>query len=404
MTEATKSPATELSPENHWEGYHLRLFFSADVVGSTAFKQKPEGGANGELGADPAWFGMVLSFYHQAEKAFAQHWENYEKQFQQDGRLWFGEAPEVWKTVGDEVLFTKIVSHPMQAIMAIHAWCHTLDDLRRQLRSKFSLDVKSCVWLADFPLRNQEVVLGHIKSGEDDDYPVLNREGLAAFYGASARSKHNMLRDFIGPAIDTGFRLGALSSPRKLIVSLELAHLLAVEQAYAESNPGWHSKGPSEIRKFVFRYDGKHILKGVLGGHPYPVFWIDLDTESVLNRAEDSLVRSLNPTSHEIKAFTAAMLDEHPKYLARPCFERNEGEPVMAPDHSCIDEGLSKALEDRATHFRMKEERLSQERSDIARKTEGDGEEREASVRAVIEALERLTRGVKPPEPPMSPD
>lgn len=387
-----------LGADRAWDAYHLRLFFSADVVGSTAFKQKPEGETNGSGGVDPAWFGMVLSFYHQAEKAFAQNWEKYERQFSEDNdeSSWFGDAPEVWKTVGDEVLFTKIVTHPMQAVMALHAWCQTLDDLRVQLRSKFGLDVKSCVWLADFPLRNQEVVLGHTKAGDDDDYTVLNRNGLAAFY-SDERASQNMLRDFIGPAIDTGFRLGSFASPRKLIISLELAHLLSIEQAYAESNPGWHSKGPSEIRKFVFRYDGKHALKGVLGGHPYPVFWIDLDTESALNRAEDALIRSGHPTSHAIKAFTTAMLEEYPRYLAKPCFERQNGGSLVAPDHACIDDDIVSKMKDREAYFQMLDAKSEREESDIADPTDMTVSRRTDDIDQMKDAIRRLVESLRDP-------
>lgn len=380
-----------------WDNYQLRLFFSADVVGSTAFKQMPEGGNGGSLGADPRWFEMVLSFYHQAEKAFSERWASYMRHLDgSDGtERWFGEAPEVWKTVGDEVLFTKVVEHPMQAVIATHAWCHALEDMRRQLKEKFKLDVKSCVWLADFPLHNQEVVLGYAQPGSDDDYIALNRKALASFHNGQTIDRRMMLRDFIGPSIDTGFRLGTFASPRKLIISLELAHLLATEQAYAESNPGWHAKGPSQIRKFIFRYEGKHPLKGVIGGSPYPIFWIDLDAESALNRAEDSLIQAVPPTSHQVKDFTGAMLNRFHALLSAPCFFKDESTPDIASIHAVISDNTKAALRSRASAYSLAEEKHAKESRDLESDDEAPLPADTLPQRTQQDILESLRRATK---------
>ena len=373
-----------------WEQYHLRLFFSADIVGSTAFKQKPEGVGGSRPGADPTWFSTVLSFYHQAEKSFNEHWNNYQKAIgsSEDVAHWFGPAPDVWKTVGDEVLFTKRTEHPMQALMAIHAWCQTLSDLRQQLRSKYGLDVKSCVWLADFPLKNQEVVLGHSKPNGEDDFAHLNREALKAFYISDGANKKLLLRDFIGPSIDTGFRLGAFASPRKLIISLELAHLLATEQAHAESNGGWHSRGPSAIKKFSFRYDGKHQLKGVLAGSPYPVFWIDLDPESSIHRTEDELKAAVKPSAHQIKDFTDAMLAEYSSLLGIPMFAESSGR--LAPGHKVIGIEVSDAIDARRTLHQAQKKKQENEEVDIA--SNDDTDTTQKAVRSTADVKSDLTQ------------
>lgn len=306
-----------------WEKPHLRLFFSADIVGSTAFKQKPQaGGISDAQGKFPAWFNMVLAFYHQAEQAFSTNWASFERSCAgEDSRNhWFGPAPELWKTVGDEVLFTKQILHPAQAITSCHAWVRTLDDLRSQLKER-GLDVKSSAWLADFPLRNQEVILRSRLSGDtlsaDDEYPFNNQLSLDAYYDDPSQS---VIRDYIGPSIDTGFRLGSLASARKFVISLELANVLSVEQSKSDRDTRLYSFGALSLRRFDFRYDGRVPLKGVLGGNPYPVFWIDLDPENEVHRAEDEVLGTPKPSAAQVRSLSASFIASNDGYLCSPYF------------------------------------------------------------------------------------
>jgi len=323
-----------------WEKPHLRLFFSADIVGSTAFKQKPQAPSpNGEqVGQFPLWFNTVLAFYHQAEQSFSRNWASFEKSCAGDDSLkhWFGPHPELWKTVGDEVLFTKQIDHPTQAIVSCHAWMRTLEDLRRQLKER-GLDVKSSAWLADFPLRNQEVVLRGKLDDEglqraDDEYPFNNQLSLEAYYSSGG---NNVIRDYIGPSIDTGFRLGQLASVRKMIISIELAHVLSVEQAKSDRNTRLNSFGALSFRKFDFRYDGRVHLKGVLGGNPYPAFWIDLDPENEVHQAEDEVLGTLKPSAAQIRSLTSSFISANDNYLCSPYFFGNEidGFPPISELH-----------------------------------------------------------------------
>lgn len=308
-----------------WEKPHLRLFFSADIVGSTAFKQTPAAVSKrgDDHGKFPQWFNTVLAFYHQAEQSFTQNWVNFKRICTTDEALlrWFGPDPELWKTVGDEVLFTKQIEDPAQAIVCCHAWMRTLEDLRSQLKER-GLDVKSTAWLADFPLRNQEVVLrgklgNDVLASSDDEYPFNNQLSLESYYTGNAG---NVIRDFIGPSIDTGFRLGALASVRKMVISLELAHVLSIEQAKSDKNPRVNSSGALSLRKFEFRYDGRVQLKGVLGGNPYPVLWIDLDPENEVHQAEDEVLGASKPTAAQIRSLTRSFLQANDKYLFSPYF------------------------------------------------------------------------------------
>jgi len=341
MSNLPAEEAIDLNDLFAWEKPHMRLFLSADIIGSTAYKQKktvkkpPE---ESEEDKYPPWFNMVLAFYHQAEQSFSRHWERAARDLseKEECRAWCGEAPVMWKTVGDEVLFTKRIDHPMQALVCCQVWRATLEDIRRELQER-GLDVKSSAWLADFPLRNQEVVLrrqvdrNQLKV-DDDEYPYHNLLQLEKYYqeiGTGAFSDIFVL-DYIGPSIDTGFRLGALSSSRKFVVSLELAHVLSTEQAsggrstHYESRTPLHSVGIFELPKFMFRYDGRVPLKGVLNGDPYPVFWIDLDPENPLHVAEDAVLNVHKPAAAQIRELTRSIIRANLEYVCEPFFYQDD--------------------------------------------------------------------------------
>lgn len=193
--------------------------------------------------------------------------------------LW--EAPELWKTIGDEVLFTKRIDHPVQAGVCLGVWIQTLGELREKLRVH-KLDVKATAWLADFPVRNNEIILQKnavhtLDVDEDQHYIFSNQAAFDAFY-----NKHpddppaEILRDFIGPSIDTGFRLGGFASDRKLVMSVELAYVIAAEQVRASERRQIYNLGTFVLPDFMFKYEGRHSLKGVLGRVPYPIIWVDL--------------------------------------------------------------------------------------------------------------------------------
>lgn len=354
-----------------WKEYQLKLFFSADIVGSTAFKQKP--------GVDASvWFTAVLSFYHKAEIEFIRKWRHFQEQIEASVEVraeWFGDEPEVWKTLGDEILFVKKITHPMQAFLAVQAWCLTLESIRAGFLEKDDykgLDVKSSVWIADFPLKNREVVLGEARPNGEDDYVYINNKSLKAYYSTkSTQETKNLVRDFIGPSIDTGFRLGAFTSPRKLVISLELAYLLASEQFYAEINEKWHLLGVSRISHFIFRYEGRHILKGVMGGRPYPIFWIDLDAENHVHRTEEDLLSLDRPSAIKIRNFLEAILDEFCDYFSRPMFDaslRHTSENLagFADIHNPISNEVSNKIEEYKNNIDESFRKRENELSDIA--------------------------------------
>ncbi|WP_343730475.1 hypothetical protein [Duganella sp.] len=312
-----------LEPLHKSESPHLRLFLSADIVGSTAFKQNASALQAQEQSAThshvnrspfPSWFTIVLQFYQQAEQSFAMQWQEISTQNTSgDGDDFFGDPPELWKTIGDEVLFSKRIDHPWQAVVCMHAWVATIEGLRGFLTDN-KLNVKSTAWLADFPLRNNEIVLRKVTTSTlqdaDDTYILNNQNALRDYYETNSSG---YIRDFIGPSIDTGFRITQFASVRKLAISIELAYLLSCEQVRATKEPKLYARGNYVLPSFTLKYDGQQHLKGVLNGQAYPIFWIDLDPNNPLSLAEDKVTNNPKPSAPDIFHLADTFIESQPR-------------------------------------------------------------------------------------------
>lgn len=321
--EADTALGTNVSVEPRLTLQHkLRLFLSADIVGSTAFKQRSDG-------KSASWFSMVSSFYRQAEAISRTQWEWFSAKLKDEGReAMLGPHPELWKTVGDEVLFAKEVGDPSQAVLTMHVWMETLQELREMLQKKYDvlLDVKSTAWLADFPIRNREIVLGGDAASGEEDLDWSNDQLIQRYQSDPA----GLTRDYIGPSIDTGFRLGAAATPRQLAISIELAHLLSGEECLARDK---YKIGPWEMPPLLFRYDGGQPLKGVLDGASYPHIWIDTAPDRPINQAEDKLLGRPAPGCQDIHSFTSAFIEAHASKLCSGLKFLRSPEPVLYAAH-----------------------------------------------------------------------
>ncbi|MGY2850678.1 hypothetical protein ACVIWU_008296 [Bradyrhizobium sp. USDA 4509] len=269
----------------------LRMFMSVDIVGSTAFKQAAKDRALEKSASDdseppPAepWFSPIAQFYRGIERIFAREWMLCTEA--SDKVDWpAGKPPELWKSVGDELIYTKLLSDHREALTTLNAWMKTVDAYRKRLKAQYpSLDLKSTAWVAGFPVHNAEVVFRSsvqgLRDAEDEDDEVFSNLALLNEFYADPTSP-NLTKDYIGPAIDTGFRLSQLSTPRRLVISVELALLLVHA---VRTQP--HDYAYERPRFF---FEGRHSLKGVFGGLPYPIFWLDMRPAPALEDSEDEL-------------------------------------------------------------------------------------------------------------------
>jgi hypothetical protein len=187
----------------------------------------------------------------------------------------FRQAPdaEMWKAIGDELVFWQEVKDEYQLAASVIAWSKALQQFRRDLKEE-SLDVKGAAWVGSFPDPNREIAIPRtISAAAEPGQPVSANE-------VNLRKGDHVL-DFIGPHIDTGFRLAARSSPRRMYISMDVAQVLA-------SVPDDH------LPHVPMFYEGSGELKGVHGGRPYPFFWLDCDPNDGFAKAEDALLGRTN--------------------------------------------------------------------------------------------------------------
>jgi class 3 adenylate cyclase len=199
----------------------LRIFLSADLAGSTAFKQASEA---------EEWQKFFLQFYRQ----LPAYVEKRKTTFSYAAKL------VLWKTVGDEIVFSMELTSHNEAPACVAAFRLAVAEYRREVVESFKstdkrfqtgVDIKCAGWTAGFPVGNLVVQL----PGNQIDY--------------------------IGPGMDIGFRLVKEASPRRMLLSVELAFLLTL-QSRTQTSPGIY-------------IDGGMQLKGVAKGRPYPCLWLD---------------------------------------------------------------------------------------------------------------------------------
>ncbi len=287
----------------------LRLFLSADIVGSTALKQSPLGAfADGKSADGASWFTVIQGFYFEAVTALQKEWQLAESACQDQNTL--GTPPTLWKTIGDEILFVKELTDHRQLNVALCSWISAVSTIRTFVkRGNPRLDVKCTAWLAGFPFRNREVVLskseGTYFEGVDDYFDESGKI-LNNYYKDPKGSKISI--DYIGPSIDIGFRLSGLASSRKFILSVDAAYVVSL------TNPT-RAEGEKELEVF---YDGTVTLKGVFGGLNYPVFWLDMKGNGSLDSFEDKLTGATPCNRDHLRKYCEAFYKEHPSYIFPP--------------------------------------------------------------------------------------
>lgn len=200
----------------------VRLFLSVDMAGSTQFKARFTDGGS--------WLNTFRTFFTNFPLMLA-------------GQIGFafleeGDTPsvEVWKVMGDEVIF---VASPASAeelvnlLLALLRTMHAYEELHFQ---DLPLRLKGTAWLADFAGPNIELEIPELSGGD----------GIRAM-------------DFIGPDLDLGFRVGKFARPECLALSFDIADLLL---------------GAANVSQIALYLIGAEELKGVMFGRPYPIIWM----------------------------------------------------------------------------------------------------------------------------------
>lgn len=264
----------------------LKLFLSVDMVGSTALKQRAFSQKESSVAHRRRWVNTIKGLYTRMQTLFASSWNRERTNTAQKSTIEMGEPPRLWKTAGDEVLFTKKLTHHLQALVCLKSFIEAVREYRTELQGESAdLDLKIAAWLAGFPVINAEIAFDE-QSQEAEEV-----------YSDSEPARHG-IRDYIGPYIDIGFRLASLADARKAIVSVDLLHML-LNTSHIELQDAF-------FETYRLFYDGRKPLKGVLGGEPYPVFSLDTNSTDDLTKLENAL-RVLN--KDDTRKFVRSFID-----------------------------------------------------------------------------------------------
>ena len=241
----------------------LLLFLSADVHNSTAFKNDPK-----HDGSVQGWLVTFKTFYSRFPTALARKCASLNVS-----------SPILWKLLGDELIFVVELKSSGDSVQYVQSLREAIIQYNADWKRKnVGLAIKGTAWIAHFPVFNAE-----IKIEEPHD-------------------QNKFRTDYIGPAMDIGFRLAKLATRRKLIVGADLALLLL------------HTS--NDLRLY---FDGKETLKGVLRDQPYPVIWADMHEEG--KGSTEDVLRGNSPPANKLKKYCETFIGEMKEVMALPFIE-----------------------------------------------------------------------------------
>jgi hypothetical protein len=200
----------------------VRLFLSVDMAGSTHYKTRFARSGN--------WLETFRTFFTNFPLMLA-------------GQIGFafleeGETPsvEVWKVMGDEVIFVATPDSAGELVNLLLALLRTMNLYEERYLGDLPLRLKGTAWLADFDGPNIELEIPELSGG--DGVRVI---------------------DFIGPDLDVGFRVTKFSRPACVALSFDVADLVL------------DANNADQVDLYMI---GAEELKGVMYGRPYPIIWL----------------------------------------------------------------------------------------------------------------------------------
>lgn len=262
----------------------VKLFLSADLIGSTEIKASANKSEDKHNEVAASWVNLFSEFYSSILTTYNDYLEEYGLPH-----------AELWKALGDEIILKIEIVNPINARKYLISFCKAVTHVESRLsengkQRKFKLTG----WLAGFPVINREVDVGSYK-------------------------------DYLGPTIDTGFRLKQFSAYNKFVLSLELVYLLSITEASAT--------GDEKIRLYL---EGEYVLKGVFSGRAYPIFYLlPITNDSTILRQK--IIGALKVESEDISNYVKYFINEidNDFLICLPYFKGFEGDvfPSMPERH-----------------------------------------------------------------------
>lgn len=241
------------------------LFLSCDLVGSTSYKQKIAG-----------WQDGFLAFYRQ----FSQ------KVGDVQGEMGTDLSFDLWKPVGDELIFTVRVREEHDVYWALRVWLESMLRYDATLAKDTTMSTKGGAFIATFLGLDSESAIPRNPQSETSDKPSVLLNDVAL---GGKRNHTKYLYDYFGPSIDTGFRITSGCTPRYFTLSVETAWAFLLA-----------ARDDKDLVNTDMEFLGTRALKGVSDGREYPLFAIDRRCSDDINAAIKAMSNNqLSPDAAE---------------------------------------------------------------------------------------------------------
>ncbi|MCW2300762.1 hypothetical protein [Rhodococcus erythropolis] len=246
-----------------------QIFLSCDLTGSTDFKQSTGSGKSGP------WQKVFLQFYREFPQRIATT---------QVAQSTVDLSFELWKPIGDELIYTCAVRSEADVYRAVRTWIQAMKDYEKYSLDDTTMGTKGGAFIATFPGPDSRSSVPRDPQSEktDGDVVELNRKAH------SRRNHRKYLYDYFGPSIDTGFRVLSKCDSRYFTLSVEVAFAMSclhLTPALDQAKYG--------IDDLVLL--DSTVLKGVWGGRAYPVLAIDTEHLEPVNLAYSAFEHRAGP-------------------------------------------------------------------------------------------------------------
>ncbi|TCL88771.1 hypothetical protein EDF31_101618 [Curtobacterium sp. PhB142] len=244
-----------------WDQGDLSLLFvSCDLVGSTAFKQRED--------REGGWGRQFLEFYRELPRLVGA--------VSEEGSLPDPEF-QLWKVVGDEMIFTSVVRDEKAVADAVAVWLEAMERYEKATSKTDRMQTHGGAFIGTFPGPDS-----HVFIELDPSASTSQSQASTVALNEAARDNYNPnthLFDYLGPSVDTGFRVLSESTARHFTVSVEVAWAIAE-----------HQKLTGDTETLPMSLLGRKVLKGVWDGRPYPLLAIDREYVDKVHAAERALL------------------------------------------------------------------------------------------------------------------
>ena len=165
--------------------------------------------------------------------------------------LGYSDAPSVpqialWRIAGDEMVFVAEFDPAEETLTLVESFYQAFITYHQRFSSDYGLGLKGCCWAVDLPQRNIAIEIPELGAGGD--------------------GVHGAYVEYLGPDVDLGFRIAKHVRSGEVMVSLQLAKMLARASLQREQG----------VR---FGFVGSAALKGVNFDRPYPLISVTFQNE-----------------------------------------------------------------------------------------------------------------------------